>query len=171
MIDAAGGDAESQFLTASDGIHLHYLHWRSGTPPSAVLLFLHGIASHAGWFAETATDLSHQGVDVYAPDRRGSGRSGGRAATSPATSARLDDVEQLVRLVSSEHPGTPLFLAGSSWAAKLAVVYAAAATGAAVRPAAARPRPAPPGQPLTLAPHRRSSPDIWRDRRPACPSR
>ena len=35
------------------------------------------------------------------------------------------DVEVVVRLVAAEHPGTPLFLAASSWAAKLAVVYAA----------------------------------------------
>ena len=129
MIDAAGGDAESQFLTASDGVHLHYLHWRSGTPPSAVLVFLHGIASHAGWFAETAADLSHQGVDVYGLDRRGSGRSSGPRGHLARYERALDDVEQLVRLVSSDHPGTPVFLAGSSWAAKLAVVYAAQRPG------------------------------------------
>ena len=129
MIDAAGGDAESQFLTASDGVHLHYLHWRSGTPPSAVLVFLHGIASHAGWFAETAADLSHQGVDVYGLDRRGSGRSDGPRGHLARYERALDDVEQLVRLVSSDHPGTPVFLAASSWAAKLAVVYAAQRPG------------------------------------------
>jgi len=55
----------------------------------------------------------------------------GRAApaaptdTSTATSAPLDDVDEMVRLVSAEHPGTPVFLAVSSWAAKLGVVYAA----------------------------------------------
>jgi acylglycerol lipase len=37
----------------------------------------------------------------------------------------LDDVEQLVRLVGAEHPQVPVFLAASSWAAKLGVVYAA----------------------------------------------
>ncbi|HET9557688.1 MAG TPA: alpha/beta hydrolase, partial [Actinomycetota bacterium] len=37
----------------------------------------------------------------------------------------LDDVEQLVQLVATEHPQVPVFLAASSWAAKLAVVYAA----------------------------------------------
>jgi lysophospholipase len=38
----------------------------------------------------------------------------------------LDDVTLVVRLAGSEHPGAPVFLAGSSWAAKLAVVYAMA---------------------------------------------
>jgi acylglycerol lipase len=126
MLDPAGGDSESRFLTADDGVRLHYLRWRSvPSPPSAVLIFLHGIASHAGWFAETATDLSHQGVEVVGLDRRGSGRSEGPRGHLDRYERALDDVEQLVRLVVTERPQVPVFLAASSWAAKLGVVYAA----------------------------------------------
>jgi len=121
----AGGGAERCFLTADDGVRLHYLHWASGpSPPWAVVIFLHGIASHAGWFGETAADLNHHGIAVYGPDRRGSGRSGGPRGHLTRYERALDDVEQIMRLVCSEHRGTPLFLAASSWAAKLAVVYA-----------------------------------------------
>jgi acylglycerol lipase len=126
MIDPADGDAERRFLTAGDGVRLHCLHWPSQqSPPSAVLVFLHGIASHAGWFAETAADLNRQGVEVYGPDRRGSGRSGGPRGHLDRYEQALDDVEQLVRLVAAEHPEVPVFVAASSWAAKLAVVYVA----------------------------------------------
>jgi alpha-beta hydrolase superfamily lysophospholipase len=122
----AGWGAESRFLTASDGVDLHYLRWSSGrSPPRAAIIFLHGIASHAGWFGETAADLNSQGVAVYGPDRRGSGRSGGPRGHLERYGRALDDVEEMVRLVSSEHRATPIFLAASSWAAKLAVVYAA----------------------------------------------
>jgi alpha-beta hydrolase superfamily lysophospholipase len=122
----AGRGAESRFLTASDGVNLHYLRWSSGrSPPWAAIIFLHGIASHAGWFGETAADLNSQGVAVYGPDRRGSGRSGGPRGHLERYGRALDDVEEMVRLVSSEHRTTPVFLAASSWAAKLAVVYAA----------------------------------------------
>ncbi|HEX2155968.1 MAG TPA: alpha/beta fold hydrolase [Actinomycetes bacterium] len=123
--------AESRFLTASDGVNLHYLRWSSGrSPPWAVIIFLHGIASHAGWFGETAADLNRQGVAVYGPDRRGSGRSGGPRGHLERYGRALDDVEEMVRLVSSQHQTTPIFLAASSWAAKLAVVYAAQRPGA-----------------------------------------
>ena len=126
----AGRGAESRFLTASDGVNLHYLHWSSGrSPPWAVIIFLHGIASHAGWFGETAADLNRQGVAVSGPDRRGSGRSGGPRGHLERYGRALDDVEEMVRLVSSEHRTTPIFLAASSWAAKLAVVYAAQRPG------------------------------------------
>ena len=122
----AGRGAESRFLTASDGINLHYLRWSSGrSPPWAVIVFLHGIASHAGWFGETAADLNRQDVTVYGLDRRGSGRSGGPRGHLERYGRALDDVEEMVRLVASAHGTTPLFLAASSWAAKLAVVYAA----------------------------------------------
>jgi acylglycerol lipase len=121
----AGQGGESWFLTASDGVRLHYLCWRSGrSSPWVVIVFLHGIASHGGWFVETATDLNHRGVAVYAPGRRGSGRSGGRRGHLARYGRALDDVEEVMRLVSSEHVGTPVFLAASSWAAKFAVVYA-----------------------------------------------
>jgi len=126
MVDPAGGDSESRFLTADDGMRLHYLRWRSGpSAPSAVVIFLHGIASHAGWFAETAAHLGHHGVEVYGLDRRGSGRSEGPGGHLDRYERVLDDVEQLVRLVCAEHPQVPVFLAASSWAAKLGVVYAA----------------------------------------------
>jgi acylglycerol lipase len=130
MIDPGGGDAESRYLTAGDGVRLHHLHWRSRqSPPSAVVVFLHGIASHAGWFAETAAHLNDHGVEVHGLDRRGSGRSGGPRGHLDRYERALDDVEQLVRLVAAEHPRVPLFLAASSWAAKLGVVYAAQRPG------------------------------------------
>ena len=121
-----GGGADSHFIQASDGVELHYLRWSSGpASPWAVVIFLHGIASHGGWFGETAADLLERGVAVYAPDRRGSGRSGGPRGHLARYERALDDVEEIVRLVAAEQEGTPVFLAASSWAAKLAIVYAA----------------------------------------------
>jgi alpha-beta hydrolase superfamily lysophospholipase len=122
----AGRDAEVRSLPASDGVEISYYCWSTGrSPPWAVVVFLHGIASHGGWFAETAVDLDNRGVAVYAPDRRGSGRSNGTRGHLARYERALDDVAEMVRLVSSEHGTTPIFLAASSWAAKLAVVYTA----------------------------------------------
>ena len=93
MIDPAAGNAESHFITAGDGVGLHYLRWRSErSPPSAAVIVLHGIASHAGWFAETAADLNRHGVEVYGLDRRGSGRSGGPRGHLDRYERALDDV-------------------------------------------------------------------------------
>jgi alpha-beta hydrolase superfamily lysophospholipase len=113
-------------LEASDGIRLHHLRWVSeGDRPSAVVVFLHGIASHAAWFAETAVVLSAHGVAVYGPDRRGSGLSGGRRGHLARFERALSDLDEILEMVRLIHPETPVFLAASSWGAKLGVVYAA----------------------------------------------
>lgn len=113
-------------LTAADGIPLHYRTWTPvGRPPEASLLFLHGIASHGGWFAGTAIHLAERGIAVYAPDRRGSGLSGGQRGHITSYEQALDDLDRFRELALTEHPGAPLFLAGSSWAAKLALASAA----------------------------------------------
>jgi alpha-beta hydrolase superfamily lysophospholipase len=121
------GNAASRFFQASDGVNLHYLCWSGGQAeqPLAVLIFLHGWASHGAWFSETATDLRDSGIAVYAPDRRGSGLSGGLRGHLAGYSRALDDVTEMISVVAAECTETPVFLAASSWAAKLAVVYAA----------------------------------------------
>jgi acylglycerol lipase len=121
-----GAAVESRYIEASDGVELHCLRWASGSEkPWAVVLFLHGIASHAGWFAETAADLDEMGVAVYAPDRRGSGLSDGRRGHLSSYVRALVDVQAVAKVVAAEQRQTPFFLAGSSWAAKLAIVYGA----------------------------------------------
>jgi alpha-beta hydrolase superfamily lysophospholipase len=91
----------------------------------AVVVFLHGIASHGAWFGETASWLATQGVAVYAPDRRGSGRSGGPRGHLRRYEQALTDVEEVVRVAASDNEGLGVFVAASSWSAKLGVVYAA----------------------------------------------
>src|SRR4029450_4159070 len=53
------------------------------------------------------------------------GRSGGPRGHLTRYERALDDVDHVVQFVASEHRGTPIFLAASSWAAKLAAAYAA----------------------------------------------
>jgi alpha-beta hydrolase superfamily lysophospholipase len=127
-----------RFTPAADGTRLHHQSWLPAGEPWAALVFLHGIASHGGWFADTAAWLAGEGVAVHAPDRRGSGRSDGPRG-------HLDDYEQaaadarlFLDLAAAEHPGRPVFLAASSWAAKLGVVLAS--------------RPDPPAGLLLLGP-------------------
>lgn len=120
--------ADRANLTATDGVRLHYRRWLPADQDAPIsVLFLHGIASHGAWFAETAAHLAARGIAVYAPDRRGSGLSDGPRGHLASYERALADVDQLLDLIEQDHPGTRLFLAGSSWAAKLAVVQAARA--------------------------------------------
>jgi alpha-beta hydrolase superfamily lysophospholipase len=112
-------------LPAVDGVGLHFRSWvPSGRSASGVLLFSHGIASHGAWFSETAAVLAEHGLAVYALDRRGSGLSDGRRGHIDRYEQALGDLDRMVDLVSHQQAGLPLFLVGSSWAAKIAVAYA-----------------------------------------------
>ncbi len=111
-------------LTAIDGVPLHYRTWiPTGRRPAASLIFLHGIASHSAWFSETAVHLADRGIAVYAPDRRGSGLSGGPRGHVASYEQALDDLDLFRALAAKE--AAPIYLAGSSWAARLAIASAA----------------------------------------------
>lgn len=116
----------SRFLTAGDGVRLHFLHWPAGDGPvRGSVVLLHGIAGHAAWFAGVSEHLAAAGLPVYALDRRGSGRSEGGRGHLDRFEDALTDLQSALDRAAAEQPGLPRFLIASSWAAKLAVIHAA----------------------------------------------
>jgi len=91
--------------------------WR-GTGPY-VILALHALDGHAGWFGALGPALARHGVTLLAVDRAGCGRDPRTRGDSPHIGAWLDELTSLC-----EHLAPPegLFLLGHSWGAKRAVV-------------------------------------------------
>ena len=89
------------------------------------LVYLHGIESHAGWFAIAAADLRRRGFDVYCLDRRGSGLNrenrGFVSGHVDAYETLLADIEAFVRPLHERYDH--VFLVGLSWGGKLALAY------------------------------------------------
>lgn len=96
--------------------------WRPASPPSATLVLVHGLQSHAGWFLDAGPRLAARGLAVYAPDRRGSG-----AYTSAPRGDIVDhrqwfiDLEQVIRQAQAEYPLSALHLVGHCFGANLAL--------------------------------------------------
>ncbi|MFE2868697.1 alpha/beta fold hydrolase [Embleya sp. NPDC059259] len=100
-------------LIADDGLALALHRWT--TPDSvAALFYIHGIQSHAGWLYETGPELTARGIDVYALDRRGSGRSPGERGHLPSAEQVLDDYTRAVDAVADEVGDRPLVALGQS---------------------------------------------------------
>jgi alpha-beta hydrolase superfamily lysophospholipase len=97
--------------------------WVPVSPQAAVIL-LHGLQSHARWFAPIAGQLGEWGVAVYAPDRRGSGSSPGVCGDVRRFSDWFEDVGAVVDLVTERHPRTPLHLVGHCFGANIGLGYA-----------------------------------------------
>ncbi|MCP4507051.1 MAG: alpha/beta hydrolase, partial [Fuerstiella sp.] len=110
--------------TTSDGVRLHYQHWPATGKIRGVVVALHGIQSHSGWYEYSSQQMAEAGFEVYFADRRGSGRNELRRGHADHGERLLNDVRQLVRLVHREHPAVPLSLLGLSWGGKIAAAVA-----------------------------------------------
>jgi len=114
-------------LTTSDGMTLHFRHWKAAKKCRGLVIALHGIQSHSGWYTWSSEQLANAGFDVYFADRRGSGLNGVQRGHADHGMRLLNDVRQLIRLVRREHSSSslPVTLAAVSWGGKIAAAFAA----------------------------------------------
>lgn len=92
--------------------------------PRAVIYYVHGTQSHAGWLFETGPALAGHGCAVYALDRRGSGVSGGARGDTPSFAHWRDDYLDVLVDVRARHPSLPLLLLGQSMGGAIAAAVA-----------------------------------------------
>ena len=79
-----------------------------------MIVLVHGLNSHSGYYTGTAEQLTRSGLAVYALDWRGRGRSEGERFYVDALADVVADTDTLVEQARTEHPGLPLFLLGHS---------------------------------------------------------
>jgi len=108
----------------ADGNKLGYVAYT--TPgASTALVYLHGIESHAGWFAQAATLLRGRGYDVFCLDRRGSGinreNRGYVSGHVDQYQVLLDDIHAFIVPLRERY--RRVVLTGLSWGGKLATAH------------------------------------------------
>jgi len=116
---------------ASDGYRLKFRHWAPENP-RGIVIALHGIQSHSGWYDYSSRRLAEAGFAVYFPDRRGSGLNGFQRGHAAHAMRLVNDVRSLRQLAVDEIQGTatsgvplPITILGISWGGKLAAALAA----------------------------------------------
>jgi len=116
-----------RYLTASDGIRLHFRHWKAVGTPRGTIVALHGIQSHSGWYTWSSERLAAAGYNVYFADRRGSGLNGVLRGHADHGQRLINDVRQLVQLARDEQSDAslPMNLLAVSWGGKIAAALAA----------------------------------------------
>lgn len=117
-------NSNTQTLRARDGVPISYKRW-DGKRDGGIIIYLHGIESHVGWFTGTGDLLSRKGFYVYAADRRGSGLNRADRGHMESYWTLVDDVKEIVTLARSEHPEEKIYLMGLCWGCKTAVTFAA----------------------------------------------
>lgn len=107
-------------LESSAGASLAYRYQQTAITPRGVLLICHGLVEHAGRYARFADSMAKQGLEVYAHDHRGHGRTEapdaplGRFAWKDGVSKVVADLMMMRHLVAERHPGLPIILFGHS---------------------------------------------------------
>jgi alpha-beta hydrolase superfamily lysophospholipase len=100
--------------------------------PTAALIVLHGLQSHAGWLEASGTGhhLAERGIVTFAYDRRGSGRSGGQRGHAGRRLEFIEDLDAVRTLVTREmvgrrHPHAPVHLLANCFGTRIALPYLA----------------------------------------------
>ena len=106
-----------------DGVEVSYRQW-TGKKEQDVIVYIHGLQSHVGWFIESGNLLNHKGFNIYAVDRRGSGMNHTNRGHMENYGTLIDDLREVIEMAKSRHPGKKVFLIGSCWGGKVAVTFA-----------------------------------------------
>ncbi|HEX6479536.1 MAG TPA: alpha/beta hydrolase [Ktedonobacteraceae bacterium] len=110
-------------LSTMDGCKHFLRSWNTGS--SEILLILHGLGAHSGWFIDMGNSLASQGLTVYAMDHRGFGRSAGMDGHIDDYHTYVEDIEFIVAHIRKGHPGARLYMLGHSMGGIFAAHFAA----------------------------------------------
>lgn len=91
----------TETLTMADGCTLFLRSWR--TESQDVLLLMHGLGAHSGWFIDMGNELAARGLSVYAVDHRGFGRSGGAPGHVERFDTYVADLAAVLKELRERH--------------------------------------------------------------------
>lgn len=126
---------ETGSLKATDGTSLFLRCWRAN-PASArtgTAVIVHGLGEHSGRYGHVAKVLNELGIDVWAHDHRGFGKSEGGRARIPDRNSLIEDTKLVFDTVQSRESGSAPLLLGHSMGGAIA---ARAVTGGWIAPRA-----------------------------------
>jgi alpha-beta hydrolase superfamily lysophospholipase len=106
-------------FTAGDGYRWHYRCYPPVGPERGVVVCVHGIQSHGGWYVYSCSSLARAGYRVYFLDRRGAGMNQQARGDTPSFRRLLADIAEFLCTVRCQ-TRRPVFLVGISWGGKLA---------------------------------------------------
>ncbi len=111
--------------TYSDGYVARGRVWDPPTdrPVRGVVLYLHGIQSHSGWYPWSASLLHACGYAVVVPDRRGSGLNADQRGDVPEARRWFADLDEHFGWIQAAWGVERITLFGVSWGGKLAAAW------------------------------------------------
>jgi len=124
------------YFDSHDGTKLYLYKWSPEQSPKAVLHIVHGMAEHALRYKRLAERLTQAGIEVWAADQRGHGKTANLELNDPGRGGLLGhcgdsnsiacvtaDIHAVNAEIRKSKPNLPLFLLGHSWGSFLVQNY------------------------------------------------
>ena len=123
------------YFESQDGTKLFLYRWTPDVKPRAVLHILHGMAEHAFRYRRLAEKFTSAGIEVWAADQRGHGKTADLNVNTPKTGGLTGycgdsgfagvnaDVHALNNEIRKTSGQVPIFLLGHSWGSFIAQSY------------------------------------------------
>lgn len=92
--------------------------WESKDPEGCIVM-VHGLQSHAGWFAHSASELALAGYTCFAYDRSGSGNSHLPKGHVESYHQWFDELSKVVEYAEAQCPSVPIHLLSLCFGAKI----------------------------------------------------
>lgn len=89
----------------------------------AVLFIVHGLGEHSGRYEELASQLTQNGLAVFAFDHRGHGKSEGKRGHTQSVEQLVEDVEHAMMKCRSLFLEQPIFLFGHSMGGQIVATF------------------------------------------------
>jgi alpha-beta hydrolase superfamily lysophospholipase len=113
-VAAPGGSYSAETLKLDDGVSIFFRSWQAADAAAPVLVLVHGLGAHTGWFVDMGNELNARGLSVYMDDHRGFGRSGGPRGHVRKGPIYLQDATRFLDEIQRRQPTAPLFVLGHS---------------------------------------------------------
>jgi alpha-beta hydrolase superfamily lysophospholipase len=117
------GFAQPIQIATPDGTYLHAVLTKAENP-KALILVVHGLQSHAGWFM-SGEKFAQNGYTNLAFDRRGSGRSEGLRCHADSEQDFITDLKTSLARLKEEGPNLPVYVMANSLGALSTLLVAA----------------------------------------------
>jgi lysophospholipase len=113
MAEAVGDSKRTGHLAAPDGARVFFRAW---TRPGARgrILCVHGLGEHSGRYGNLADAIGQIGLELWALDMRGHGRSDGRRGHVGSLDDLLGDLDRLRGRAEGHGPDGPTWVLGHS---------------------------------------------------------
>ncbi|HVJ63687.1 MAG TPA: alpha/beta fold hydrolase [Bdellovibrionota bacterium] len=109
-------------LPTKDGHHIYGEFYRA-KKPRAIMLVVHGLQSHVGWY-QSGDINAEAGISSFAFDRRGSGRSDGERGHTANVDEFMEDFQTAMNFVKANNPDKlPVHIMANSLGAVTSLQY------------------------------------------------